>query len=131
MKSAFALLAIIAVAILPALALAQVIPQPPGEAVDSATTFNTFVGAMRGGQVALAIGCVLMLVVWVIHSFVWKNVNTKWLPWLAVTIGVFGTGGAALIAQPAAWLTALILGVNAGVSAAGTWGLLGVVRKKE
>jgi hypothetical protein len=98
-------------------------------AVDPGETVNTIVAAGSSSQWALLIGAVLCLIVWVIRKFVWTNVNSKILPWLAVAIGACGGAGFALIAHPEAWLQAIILGVNGGMSAAATWGLLGVVRK--
>jgi len=108
------------------LILAQVETVP---AVDPGETVNTLIGAASSSQWALLIGCVLCLVVWVIRKFVWKQVSPKILPWLAVVIGAAGGAGFALVANPSAWLQALILGVNGGLSAAGTWGLLKVARK--
>ncbi len=107
--------------------MAQVDNVPP---VNPGDTVNTLVEAAQGSQWALAIGCVLCLIVWILRSFVWKQVSPKALPYIAVIIGAIGCAGFALIDNPAGWLNAIILGVNGGLSAAGTWGLLGVVRKK-
>ena len=93
-------------------------------AVNPGETVNTLIDAAQGAHWALLIGCVLCLVVWLIRTFVWKAVNPKILPWLAVAIGAAGGAGFALIENPAAWINALILGVNGGLSAAGSWGLL-------
>lgn len=106
--------------------MAQVEIVPP---VNPGETVNTLVDAAQGSQWALAIGCVLCLLVWVIRSFVWKQVSPKVLPWLAVAIGAVGCAGFSLVDNPAGWLQAIILGVNGGLSAAGTWGLLKVTRK--
>jgi hypothetical protein len=106
--------------------IAQV-PEVP--AVDPGEVVNTLVSAAGSSQWALLIGAVLCLLVWVIRKFVWKEVNPKILPWLAVAIGALGSAGFALIANPTAWVSAVILGVNGGLSAAGTWGLLKVARK--
>ena len=107
--------------------LAQVEIIPP---VDPGETVNTIVGAAGASQWALLIGAVLCLIVWVIRKFVWKQLDTKYLPWLAVAIGACGGAGFALVAEPANWINAVILGVQAGLSAAGSWGLLAVARKK-
>ena len=107
--------------------IAQV-PEVP--VVDPGETVNTIIAAGGASQWALAIGAVLCLVVWIIRKFIWKEVNPKALPWLAVAIGACGGAGFALVAEPANWLNAVILGVQSGLSAAGSWGLLSVVRKK-
>ena len=106
---------------------AQVEIIPP---VDPGETVNTIIGAAGASQWALLIGAVLCLIVWIIRKFIWREVNPKILPWLAVAIGGCGGAGFALVAEPYNWLNAVILGVQAGLSAAGTWGLLGVTRKK-
>ena len=107
--------------------IAQV-PEVP--AVNPGETVNTLVSAAQSAQWALLIGAVLCLLVWVIRSFVWKQINPKFLPWLAVAICACGGAGFALIDDPANWIMAVVLGINGGLSAAGTWGLMGVVRKK-
>ena len=108
------------------LSLMQVDIVPP---VDPGETVNTLISAAQGSHWALLVGCVLCLTVWVIRTFVWKSASPKFLPWLAVAIGATGCAGFALISDPGAWLNALVLGVNGGLSAAGTWGLLKVARK--
>ena len=104
------------------------VPEVP--AVDPGDVVNTLIQAAGASQWAMLIGCVLCLVVWVIRKFVWKQVSAKILPWLAVAIGACGGAGFALVDNPANWIMAVVLGINGGLSAAGTWGLLGVVRKK-
>lgn len=97
--------------------------------VDPASVISQFLAAVSGGHWALVVGCVLCMVVWVIRRFVWKNVSPKVLPWLALVIGACGCAGFSLLASPEAWLTALVLGVNGGLTAAGVWGLLKVARE--
>ena len=99
-------------------------------AVNPGETVNTLIDAAQSAHWALIIGSVLCLIVWIIRKYVWTQANPKILPWLAVGIGVCGGAGFALIENPSAWINAILLGINGGVAAAGSWGLLGVVRKK-
>lgn len=112
------------------LILAQSAVEVPGPAVDPNVATSGFVEAISSHQWGLVIGFGLMLIVWGLR-LAWPKLNSKYLPWIAVAIGGLGATGTALAAEPQNWISALLAGVSAGLSAAGTWGLLGAVRKKK
>jgi hypothetical protein len=109
-------------------ALAQGVPGPE---IDPQVAVASLFDAINRSEVTLIIGCVVMLIVWILRAFVWKALDKKTalLPYLAVLIALLGTASVALVAAPEQWLAAIIAGVQSGVSAAGTWGLLGVARR--
>jgi hypothetical protein len=71
-----------------------------------------------------------MVIVWVLRVL-WPKLSTKLLPYIAVAIGALAALGGALMVEPSNWIKALLAGAMAGLAAAGTWGLLGVARKKK
>lgn len=97
--------------------LAQVGPE-----IDPGAAGTGLVEAINKSQWTLVIGFGVMLAVWALRLFVMPNVNTKALPWIAVIVASLGCFAVALVADPAAWLTAVLAGVQAGLSAAGTLG---------
>jgi len=115
----------------PVLALAQETPPAPGPDVDPGAMINTLVDAIGSSNWGLLAAAVVMILVWVIRKFLWKAVNAKVLPWLAVSIGALSGAGAALIEDNSDWIRALLNGISLGLMAAGQWGLLGAVMKKK
>ena len=115
-----------------AAAAAAVPTAPPGPDIDVDAATGGLLDGINRSEVTLIIGAVLMILVLILRKFVWKKLEGKsqWLPWLAVGIALLGTGGTALVADPANWINALLAGAQAGISAAGTWGLLKVARNK-
>ena len=111
--------------------LLNLLTAQPGPEVDPSVAGETLIDAIKSGQVTIAIGAGVMLVVWILRAFVFPNVSTKALPWIAVAIATLGTLAVALVSDPAQWIQALIQGVLAGIAAAGTYGLLpGSVKDK-
>ena len=102
--------------------LAQVTPAVPE--IDPGAAGTGLMDAIAQSHWTLVIGFAVMLVVWILQKFVMPNVNTKALPWIAILVATLGVGSVALIADPVGWLTAIFAGVQAGLSAAGTYGLL-------
>lgn len=102
----------------------------PGGDIDPSAVGAGLVDAISSGQWGLVVGLAIMLIVWAIRTFAWPAIPPAALPWLATAIGALAAGGAALVADPSRWLPAILAGIQAGLSAAGTWGLLKVARKK-
>jgi len=109
------------------LLLAQVVP---GEGIDPNAAASGMVEAITSGQWGLVLGFGIMLAVWGIRIF-WKKLPKKLLPYIAVGIGGLIAFAAAMVADDSDWLGAVLAGIQAGLAAAGTWGLFGVVRKKK
>jgi len=106
-------------------AIVAVAQTPPGGDIDPTAAGSQLVDAIAGGQWGIAIGAGVMLLVWALRVFLWPSVPTKVLPWLAVALAVLGTGATALVSEPSKWLAAIWAGVQAGLAAAGAWGLIG------
>ena len=104
--------------------------EPPGANIDPAVAGSGLIDALASSQWTLVIGFGVMLLVWVLRVFVWKSLPAAALPYLAVGLASLAAVSTALVAQPAAWLTAIFAGVQAGLGAAGTWGLTKVVRNR-
>jgi hypothetical protein len=100
----------------------------PGPVVDADVVAANLVDAISSQNWGVVIGCVIMLIVWGVR-LVWTKLPSKWLPWLAVAIGSLGAIGASLMLGTSDLIGALLAGIQAGLAAAGTWGLLGVIRK--
>ena len=95
-----------------------------GPEIDPNVAGKGLIDAISQSHWTLVIGFAVMLIVWIIRVFVRPNINPKYLPWVAVAIATLGTAAVALVADPAAWLTAVFAGIQAGLGAAGTYGLL-------
>lgn len=104
--------------------LLMLAPLVPGPEIDPGSAVTGLIGSLQGGQWALLAGFACMLVTYVLQLFVFPNVSSKVLPWVAVAIATLGWFGVSVVADPTAWLSAVILGVQSGLAAAGTYGLL-------
>jgi hypothetical protein len=104
------------------IAWAQVAPAE--QPIDPTVMGNKLVDAISGKEWGLALGAGLMLLIWFLRLFVLKALNTKVLPWISVCLGAIGAFAAAMIVAPAGWLGAIMAGIQAGLAAAGTWGLM-------
>jgi len=104
-----------------AVALAQEIPGPE---IDPNAAGSGLMDAIAGSEWGLVVGFAVMLAVWIVRVFVWPNVGSKALPWLAIAIATLGTFAVAMVDDPSKWLSAIFAGVQAGLVAAGTWGVL-------
>jgi hypothetical protein len=111
------------------LMIAQSVTEVPGPDVDPTQMGQRLIESIDSRNWGLAVGVGIMLIVWVLR-LLWPKLSKKALPWIAVAIGAFGAFGLAMISAPTEWLQAVLAGIAAGLSAAGTWGLLGFVRKK-
>lgn len=110
-------------------AWSQVVP-PPGPEVDPNAIGDTFASAISAQNWGLAIAAGVMIAVWILRKFVWKALNKKAMPYVAVALGVLAGFGGVMLDDPSAWGQGLANGAALGLMAAGEWGLLGVVRKK-
>ena len=89
--------------------------------IDVVDTLNTTLEAGKSGDWALMIGGILLLVVWVIRSFLWGVFPSKYIPGITVGVATAAAFGAAIFAGaevPAAVMAA-ISGLFGGLGAAG------------
>jgi uncharacterized integral membrane protein len=88
------------------------------------------VDLFKDGQWSLAIGLLLTLLVMVFRKFIVKYIPSKYLPWVAVALGVLGSVGVGLSAG-VIWWKAILQGFIAGATASGLWELLFKHLKKK
>jgi hypothetical protein len=145
MKKILSLLTIVFLITIPMVALTQPAPPsidaaipaapalPPGPEIDIGAATEGLMTGINTSQVTLIIGAGLMICVFLLRKFVWKKLQdkTEWLPWLAVGIATLGTTGTALVVNPVLWLDAVLAGLQAGVGASGTWGLMKKFTRKK
>jgi|TARA_R110000824_G_scaffold230622_7_gene418295 hypothetical protein len=99
----------------------EAVPQTLDEAAD---TVSLLVKAVQDKNWALAIGFLMMLLVFIANKFGLKNkVGSKGVPWVVMGLSVASVAGAALTAGLAI-PEALVQGVLAGVAAIGGWELM-------
>lgn len=105
---------------------------PPNEVpIDPAVASEGLISAIGSGNFGLIVAFGLMIAVWILRKFVLKKLNSKWLPWISTILGGLGAFATALAIDPKKWLTAILSGVEAGLAAAGYWGLTGIARNKQ
>lgn len=91
---------------------------------EAAEAAFALIDAIKSKNWPLAVGLILMLVVFVANKLGLKNlVGPKAVPWIAMGLAVFGTVGTGLITG-LGWADAIVQGVLAGVVAIGGWELL-------
>lgn len=115
MKLCFALL----VLLIPAFALAQVIPNPDE---NLGGVLDVLVSAFQGGDWFLAGAVVVMLAVWFSGKFVR---NPDLLPWFAAGLGMLLSVAAGALGGDLPWYMALLKGITTGGGAALFWSLAG------
>lgn len=91
---------------------------------DAAETVSLLVKAVQDKNWALAVGFLMMLLVFIANKFGLKDkVGTKAIPWVVMGMSVASVSGAALIAGVAI-PEVIMQGVLAGVAAIGGWELM-------
>ncbi len=99
----------------------EAVPQTLDEAAE---TVSLLVKAVQDKNWALAVGFLMMLLVFIANKFGLKNkVGSKGVPWVVMGLSVASVAGAALTAGLAV-PEALVQGVLAGVAAIGGWELM-------
>lgn len=91
---------------------------------EAAETVGLLIKAVQDKNWALAIGFLMMLLVFIANKFGLKDkVGTKALPWVVMGLSVASVSGAALVAGVAV-PEVIMQGVLAGVAAIGGWELM-------
>jgi hypothetical protein len=109
----------ILVLLVPALALAQAIPNPDE---NLGGVLDLVISAFQGGNWFAAGALVVMLAVWFSGKFI-RNPDV--LPWLAAGIGMLLSVASGALGSQLPWYAALLKGVTTGGSAALFWSLAG------
>jgi len=80
--------------------------------------------AVREGDWKVAVGFVLMILLWVFRKFIWNSLNTGYMPWISAGVGFIGFLSAGLVAGMPLWDLAW-QGITTGLVACGLWSLIG------
>ena len=100
-------------------------PKIPETNEEVQETAGFLVQALKNHAWPVAVGFLLMLLVWAFNKFLkGKLTGNKWTPWIAVGVGVLGTIGINLAIGAVFWWESLLQGFLVGTSATGFWELL-------
>lgn len=80
----------------------------------------TVVAAFKGGEYALAVGLIVMILVFIFNTYLVKGIPGEYLPWVSIAVGVVIAVGTALISGSGI-TDAVVGGVTTGLAGAGAW----------
>ena len=95
-----------------------------GVDADPAAAINEVIDDFKGGHWKLAIGGLIMILIWAMRKFFWTTFPTKALPWLALALGTL-SDASRLLAAGEVWWQALIGGLLTGGCAMLLWSTVG------
>ena len=114
-------------------------PTPPAglpqvDPDDLGGLLKALIEAGKTGKWALVVGFIMMILTWIVNRVLKSKIPANVLPWLAIGLSTV-TAVAFALATGVGWLNAIIVGVQTGLTAAGTWSAIGkylpLIRKKE
>ena len=91
---------------------------------DPGAAVSQVIDDFKAGHWELAIGGLIMILIWVMRKFLWTTIPTKALPWLALALGAVSDMSRLLIAGEV-WWQALIGGLLTGGAAMLLWSTVG------
>jgi uncharacterized membrane protein len=95
----------------------------PKDVSEAIGLITEIVSAFKGGKWGLAIGLIIMILLYVLRMF-WSSLPSKVMPYMAAAAG--GLGGLAMgLTEGALWYDALITGASYGLMASGLWSIGG------
>ena len=96
---------------------------------DPLAMFMGIVKAAKGGQWALLIGFILMLLTWILNKLLKSKIPPKVLPWVSIGLGVLTqmamTVAAGSVASVDTWIAAITGGISLGLAGAGSYSAIG------
>jgi hypothetical protein len=96
---------------------------------DAFSLLKGIISAAKGGQWALLVGLLLMLLTWVVDRLLKSKIPPKVLPWLSIGLGVAAqialTVAAGDVKSADTWLSAITGGIALGLTGAGGYSALG------
>lgn len=98
-------------------------PIPSGDVTGAVGVLSDIVKAFAAGNYGLAFGGVLMLLVFVTRTWLWKSISKEWIPLATAVLAAATATGAALWGGMDPW-KAVADGVTVGISAVGLWELI-------
>lgn len=107
---------------------------PPDVNVDPLVSVRDIIGAAKGqdGKVdwKVLIASVLMLSVWALRNYGWKNIPPAYLKWVVLGITIV-MAVAPVLHSGGDWISALISGVGLAFMTAGAWQYVGKPVQKK
>jgi hypothetical protein len=92
---------------------------------EPAELFKSFVDALRQSRWGFAVGFGVMLLTWVVRFTLLRDrIPTKYLPWLAIGLGL-AADVSFQVGVGVVWWEALLSGLTHGSAAAGLWSAVG------
>lgn len=106
-------------------------PDVSAVAANPGDTVGQAIDAFAQKEWGIAIGFVLMLLVWGVTLF-WKSIPSAYLPWLSVGLSVVGTVAVEL-SVGRSWWRAILSALTTGTSASGLYSLFGkkILKKRK
>jgi hypothetical protein len=91
---------------------------------DIGSLIKAIIESAKTGKWALLVGFIMMLLTWLVNKVLKSKIPTKVLPWLAIGLSTV-TAVAFALGTGVGWINALVVGVQTGLMAAGSWSALG------
>lgn len=99
-------------------------PKEPETVEDIGLYVKKMVHAAQDGHWALFAGFLVMILTRLFNLLLRNKIPSKVMPWIALSLGVVGDG-AFILANSGSWLDAIVGGITAGITAAGSYSIYG------
>jgi len=98
-------------------------PEPDVDVVDEnpAEFISNLVEAVHSKNWTLAIGMILMLLVWIVRKFVWKAIPAKAIPYVSAALALVATLAIDLFGPEFIWWKALLSALTSSAGAVFLW----------
>lgn len=91
---------------------------------DIGSLIKAIIESAKTGKWALLVGFIMMLLTWLVNKVLKSKIPTKVLPWLAIGLSTV-TAVAFALSTGVGWINAIVVGVQTGLMAAGSWSAIG------
>ena len=95
-------------------------PIPEGDVEGAFGVVSDLIKAVTDGNWTLVASLALMLIVFVVRNYLWKQITKEWIPIATVLLGA-GTYVSGALATGVSPLQSILQGLAAGVAAVGLW----------
>lgn len=99
-------------------------PEEPKTIEDIGLYVKKMVRAAQDGHWALFAGFLVMILTRLFNLLLRNKIPSRVMPWIALSLGVVGDG-AFILANSGSWLDAIVGGITAGITAAGSYSIYG------
>lgn len=91
---------------------------------DVGSIIKALIESAKSGKWALLVGFIMMLLTWLVNKVLKSKIPSNVLPWLAIGLSTV-TSVAFALSTGTGWMNAIVVGIQTGLMAAGTWSALG------